>query len=42
MSYTYEYPRPAVIADCVVITKENETIDRSRSEILPLASLASG
>ncbi|MBR4837718.1 MAG: NUDIX hydrolase [Bacteroidales bacterium] len=24
MSYTYEYPRPAVTADCVVITKENE------------------
>ena len=23
MSYTYEYPRPAVTADCVVITKEN-------------------
>ncbi len=22
MSYTYEYPRPAVTADCVVITKE--------------------
>lgn len=24
MSYTYEYPRPAVTADCVVITKGNE------------------
>ena len=24
MSYTYEYPRPAVTADCVVITKEYE------------------
>ena len=24
MSYTYEYPRPAVTADCVVITKENK------------------
>lgn len=24
MSYTYEYPRPAVTADCVVITKEAE------------------
>ena len=24
MSYTYEYPRPAVTADCVVITRENE------------------
>ena len=24
MSYTYKYPRPAVTADCVVITKENE------------------
>ena len=24
MPYTYEYPRPAVTADCVVITKENE------------------
>ena len=24
MSYTYEYPRPAVTAECVVITKENE------------------
>ena len=24
MSYTYEYPRPAVTADCVVITKEIE------------------
>ncbi len=23
MSYTYEYPRPAVTADCVVITKED-------------------
>ena len=24
MSYTYDYPRPAVTADCVVITKENK------------------
>ena len=24
MSYNYEYPRPAVTADCVVIAKENE------------------
>ncbi len=24
MAYTYEYPRPAVTADCVVIAKENE------------------
>ena len=24
MAYTYEYPRPAVTADCVVITKEKE------------------
>ena len=24
MSYTYEYPRPAVTADCVVVTKEAE------------------
>ena len=24
MSYTYEYPRPAITADCVVITKEKE------------------
>lgn len=24
MSYIYEYPRPAVTADCVVITKETE------------------
>lgn len=24
MSYTYEYPRPAVTADCVVITKRKE------------------
>lgn len=24
MRYTYEYPRPAVTADCVVITKEAE------------------
>ena len=24
MSYTYKYPRPAVTADCVVITKEAE------------------
>ena len=24
MSFTYEYPRPAVTADCVVITKEKE------------------
>lgn len=25
MSYTYEYPRPEVTADVVVITKEEET-----------------
>ena len=24
MTYTYKYPRPAVTADCVVITKEAE------------------
>ena len=24
MTYTYKYPRPAVTADCVVMTKENE------------------
>ena len=24
MAYTYDYPRPAVTADCVVITKEND------------------
>ena len=24
MEYTYKYPRPAVTADCVVITKEAE------------------
>lgn len=24
MAFTYEYPRPAVTADCVVIAKENE------------------
>lgn len=24
MSYTYKYPRPAVTADCVIITKEQE------------------
>lgn len=24
MAYTYKYPRPAVTADCVVITKESE------------------
>lgn len=24
MSYTYEYPRPAVTADCIVMTKEDE------------------
>ena len=24
MAYTYEYPRPAVTADCIVITKESE------------------
>ena len=24
MAYTYEYPRPAVTADCVVITRESE------------------
>ncbi len=24
MSYTYKYPRPAVTADCIVITKESE------------------
>ena len=25
MTFTYEYPRPAVTADCVVIAKENES-----------------
>lgn len=24
MDYTYKYPRPAVTADCVVITREEE------------------
>lgn len=24
MSYTYQYPRPSVTADCIVITKEDE------------------
>ena len=24
MAYTYKYPRPAVTADCIVITKESE------------------
>ena len=24
MAYTYKYPRPAVTADCVVVTRENE------------------
>ena len=24
MPYTYKYPRPAVTADCIVITKETE------------------
>ena len=24
MEYTYKYPRPAVTADCVVITKEED------------------
>ena len=24
MSYTYNYPRPAVTADCIVITREEE------------------
>ena len=24
MEYTYKYPRPAVTADCIVITKETE------------------
>ena len=24
MAYTYQYPRPAVTADCVVVTKESE------------------
>ncbi len=24
MSYTYDYPRPAVTADCIVMTKEDE------------------
>ena len=24
MAYSYDYPRPAVTADCVVITRENE------------------
>ena len=24
MNYTYKYPRPAVTADCVVMTKESE------------------
>ena len=27
MAYTYEYPRPAVTADCIVITKEAEPIE---------------
>jgi 8-oxo-dGTP diphosphatase len=26
MSYTYKYPRPAVTADCVVITKEDRKV----------------
>ena len=25
MTYTYEYPRPAVTADCIVMTKNNDT-----------------
>ena len=25
MSYTYQYPRPAVTADCAVFTREAET-----------------
>ncbi|WP_315275234.1 NUDIX hydrolase [Prevotella histicola] len=25
MAYTYKYPRPAVTADCIVITKETDT-----------------
>lgn len=24
MAYTYEYPRPAVTADCIVMTREND------------------
>ncbi|MEF8811585.1 MAG: NUDIX hydrolase [Bacteroidales bacterium] len=26
MSYTYEYPRPAVTVDCLVLSKENEQV----------------
>lgn len=26
MTYTYKYPRPAVTADCIVITKENPQV----------------
>jgi len=33
MAYTYEYPRPAVTADCVVITKERL---RSRPKMRPI------
>ena len=31
MAYTYEYPRPAVTADCVVITKERLRIGDDKS-----------
>ena len=42
MAYTYEYPRPAVTADCVVITKETEpkVLLIERGDALELRSLA--
>jgi len=35
MAYTYKYPRPAVTADCIVITKE-ATVGFATSGIWPL------
>ena len=32
MAYTYKYPRPAVTADCIVITKEAEPKAASKQE----------
>ncbi len=42
MAYTYKYPRPAVTADCIVITKEAEpkVLLIERGDALELRSLA--
>ena len=38
MAYTYEYPRPAVTADCVVITKERLRVG-AKAQWFPLSAL---